>query len=40
MSPNGTTQAGYEYLVENNIDSFIKNTIKTAYHRALELAKS
>ncbi len=40
MSPNGTTQAGYEYLVKNNIKEEIGKTIQTAYNRALELAKS
>jgi pyrroline-5-carboxylate reductase len=38
MSPNGTTQAGYEYLVKNNVKKEISKTIQTAYNRALELA--
>ena len=40
MSPNGTTQAGYDYLVQNNVKKDISGTIQTAYNRALELAKS
>ncbi len=40
MSPNGTTQAGYEYLVKNDVKKDISGTIQTAYDRALELAKS
>ena len=40
MSPNGTTQAGYEYLVEHKVKEEISATIQTAYNRALELAKS
>ena len=39
MSPNGTTEAGYKYLNENNADEIISDTIQTAYNRALELAK-
>ncbi len=39
MSPNGTTQAGYEYLVKNDVKKDISQTIQTAYNRALELAK-
>jgi pyrroline-5-carboxylate reductase len=40
MSPNGTTEAGYNYLKENDVALSISNTIQTAYNRALELAKS
>ena len=40
MSPNGTTEAGYNYLVQNNIKKEITNTIKAAYNRALELSKN
>ena len=40
MSPNGTTEAGYNYLKANNIKLHISSTIKTAYDKALELAKS
>jgi len=40
MSPNGTTQAGYDYLKAHNVKKEISNTIQTAYNRALELAKS
>jgi len=40
MSPNGTTQAGYDYLTQNNIKKHIKNTIQIAYNKALELASS
>ncbi|MCK5110437.1 MAG: pyrroline-5-carboxylate reductase [Arcobacteraceae bacterium] len=40
MSPNGTTQAGYDYLVKNKVKDKISQTIQTAYDRALELAKS
>jgi pyrroline-5-carboxylate reductase len=40
MSPNGTTQAGYDYLVNNNVKQGVSNTIQTAYKRALELAQS
>jgi len=40
MSPNGTTEAGYNYLVKNNVKEEISNTIQTAYNRALELAKN
>jgi pyrroline-5-carboxylate reductase len=40
MSPNGTTEAGYNYLKNNNIKEHISSTIQTAYDRALELAKS
>jgi pyrroline-5-carboxylate reductase len=38
MSPNGTTEAGYNYLIKNNVEKHIKNTIKTAYNKALKLA--
>ena len=38
MSPNGTTEAGYNFLVKNNVQKYISDTIKTAYNRALELA--
>ncbi len=40
MSPNGTTEAGYNYLEKNNIKKEISQTIQTAYNKALELAKS
>ena len=40
MSPNGTTEAGYNYLVQNDIEKYISSTIQTAYNRALQLAKS
>ncbi len=40
MSPNGTTEAGYNYLKEHDVKKDISATIKTAYNRALELAKS
>jgi pyrroline-5-carboxylate reductase len=39
MSPNGTTQAGYEYLNQQGVDKKISKTIRAAYNRALELAK-
>ena len=40
MSPNGTTEAGYNYLKANDVKKDISSTIQTAYNRALELAKS
>jgi pyrroline-5-carboxylate reductase len=40
MSPNGTTEAGYNYLLKNNVQKKISSTITIAYNRALELAKS
>lgn len=39
MSPNGTTEAGYNYLVSKDVKSEINHTIKEAYNRALQLAK-
>jgi pyrroline-5-carboxylate reductase len=39
MSPNGTTQAGYEYMTKNNLDKLLGDTIDEAYKRALQLAK-
>ncbi len=40
MSPNGTTEAGYNYLKEHDVQKDISATIQTAYNRALELAKA
>ena len=38
-SPGGTTQAGLEYLDENNIDDTIDGTIVTAKDKSIELGK-
>jgi len=40
MSPNGTTEAGYNYLKANDVKKDISTTIQVAFNRALELAKS